>query len=442
MKGKLQMRYVSLIISIVLLGSISLQAQTAYEYAKKGEQAFDQEEFEMAIAYYTLALKQNPEYKEIYILRALARIPIGRYGPAIEDCNAAQLIDPSDARVYSIRGAARAQLDQYLAAFEDLDKAISMNPDQAELFYMRATVRFELRDFRAAIEDFNRAIQIYDSSPYSSETAYGRKEAMKYRQKALDALNSQVKTVSNAAQTHIISVGIATYQDSLFSQLKGPVDQAYQFARICQNAGFVQHKVTILSNEHATRTAILDTIRRQFCDPKMVGPNDLVVFYFSGHGTMVDSKAGICPYDFEESTQLIPDEELIALMQSSPARHKVCFIEACKSKLSMSGIPILTEDEVYAFHQARLQIREGLIYITSSEVEKPSIELPHIGGVFSHYLFRGMRGDADRDQDKRITSRELFDYLTVKITQKTDNQQIPQINTEGYERDIPIFQLK
>ena len=56
-----------------------------------------------------------------------------------------------------------------------------------------------------------------------------------------------------------------------------------------------------------------------------------------------------------------------------------------------------------------------IIVIASTETGENSIESPEKGGVFSHYLLKGLGGVADQDKDKFISTIELFNYIKANV---------------------------
>ena len=43
-------------------------------------------------------------------------------------------------------------------------------------------------------------------------------------------------------------------------------------------------------------------------------------------------------------------------------------------------------------------------------------------GLFSYYLMKGMEGDADSNEDKKITSGELHTYILANVSRMQGNQ--------------------
>jgi uncharacterized caspase-like protein len=52
----------------------------------------------------------------------------------------------------------------------------------------------------------------------------------------------------------------------------------------------------------------------------------------------------------------------------------------------------------------------------NDQMSSSSPELRH--GIFSFYLMKGMEGDADANQDGKITIGEMHDYLTDKVSRQ------------------------
>ena len=46
-------------------------------------------------------------------------------------------------------------------------------------------------------------------------------------------------------------------------------------------------------------------------------------------------------------------------------------------------------------------------------------------GFFTKHLIRGLGGGADSDKDRRITAKELFDYVSKGVKSQTNNRQHP-----------------
>jgi uncharacterized caspase-like protein len=69
---------------------------------------------------------------------------------------------------------------------------------------------------------------------------------------------------------------------------------------------------------------------------------------------------------------------------------------------------------------------KGKIILTASganEVSAESDELQH--GIFTHFLIKGLQGEADSDGDGLITVDEVYTYVSKQVPQATNQEQHP-----------------
>ena len=99
----------------------------------------------------------------------------------------------------------------------------------------------------------------------------------------------------------------------------------------------------------------------------------------------------------------------------------VVVIEACYSGQSGSGDYLLQEISPGAI---RLKVpkfaTEGGVLFNSSSKGQVSYWYPeNQHGLFTYFFLKGLGGDADLDNDKRITVGELGDYLLDNVQEKS-----------------------
>ncbi|MCB9298853.1 MAG: hypothetical protein H6559_37895 [Lewinellaceae bacterium] len=58
-------------------------------------------------------------------------------------------------------------------------------------------------------------------------------------------------------------------------------------------------------------------------------------------------------------------------------------------------------------------------------------------GIFSHFLVRGLKGEANQDGNAIITVKELFDYVHQNVRLYTGNIQTPTL-TGDFDRRMPV----
>lgn len=163
----------------------------------------------------------------------------------------------------------------------------------------------------------------------------------------------------------------------------------------------------VLTNTQATAANILSAMAQLFA---AAGENDIVVFFFSGHGL---------PGYFIAYDQRLSYAEVRKAMASCRARHKMIFADAC-----FSG-KIRTKDRSSQSEEAAKKA-EVMLFLSSRSSET-SIERPRTmtNGIFTTYLQKGLRGRADANRDRTITARELFDYVSRNVQKASANKQHP-----------------
>jgi uncharacterized caspase-like protein len=61
--------------------------------------------------------------------------------------------------------------------------------------------------------------------------------------------------------------------------------------------------------------------------------------------------------------------------------------------------------------------------------------------VFSYYLIRGLKGEADTNHDKTVSVTELFDFVKPNVEKATDYKQQSVIDGD-YDETLPIARVR
>jgi len=187
--------------------------------------------------------------------------------------------------------------------------------------------------------------------------------------------------------------------------------------------------ITLLTNETATKETILDQLQIQF---SKAGPADRILFFFSGHG----GDNYFLPWDASESTaDNVAFEEIKAIFHLSKAGSKFLIADAC-----MSGSIRQKEEKGNSdFTEEMLAQPQEVVVITSSRNEQLSEEmflLQH--GLFTFYLLKGIRGASDKNKDRVITIKELFNYLYINVKVDSKGKQVP-VAWGKFKSDLPVL---
>lgn len=139
-----------------------------------------------------------------------------------------------------------------------------------------------------------------------------------------------------------VIVGVGDYEhfgDEIGGDLPGSVNDARNVREVLQSRwGFRPDHVRMLLDRDATRAGIRAELAERL--PSVVGPSDLVVFYFAGHGSQAwdlngDEEDGLdetlAPYDAQRgSTEAdITDDELGEWLRALPTRNVTVILDNC-----------------------------------------------------------------------------------------------------------------
>ncbi len=242
--------------------------------------------------------------------------------------------------------------------------------------------------------------------------------------------------IAPEAKVWALVVGVASYDH--MPVLRYTDDDAYRFyafLKSLEGGALPDEQVRVLIDEEATRDNILGSLQEIF---GMAGPNDLVIFYFSGHGL----NGSFLPFDFDGFNNKIAHEEIAAIFNKSKAKYKLCLADACHSGGILAMRSGETEPVLTQYYQNLAKSVSGTALIMSSKAEETSLESSGLRqGVFSHFLIRGLKGEADKNQDKAVTVQELYDYIYENVRAYTGNRQSPVIKGT-YDPQMPVSALR
>lgn len=205
------------------------------------------------------------------------------------------------------------------------------------------------------------------------------------------------------ASTFVLSIGVSRYQNS-DNNLSQTTKDAKQFKTVMDNHA---KYITILTSKYANKDNILEKLR-VLCNRAQNG--DKIIFFFSGHGY----PGGIVAHDKRITYQEIND-----ILSKSAASAKICFVDACHAG-SVNDV----QDNSCSY---KAPTTGNIIYMMSSRADEYSTEHPWVGhGFFTQALLKGLRGKADANKDKKITVKELFNYVYNDVQHTTANMDASQ----------------
>lgn len=153
------------VINDVLLKKIKDRAAV---YFFKAVSRSNKGRLDEASSYFSMAIKQNPDFVQAYYERGLVNAYRGEYQLAAGDFTRAIELSRNDAEAYNNRGLVFAKgMKKYDLAIADFGSAIGLNPEFAEAYDNRGIAyRMKDNDKERACSDWKKACELDRCSSY------------------------------------------------------------------------------------------------------------------------------------------------------------------------------------------------------------------------------------------------------------------------------------
>jgi len=133
----------------------------AQDYLQRGIEAYQSDNRDDAIEYYTEVIRLEPTDISVVSLAHYSRgVAYGEKGEidlAIDDYNKTIQLTPDFAEVYNNRGYAYREKDEFERAVEDYNQAIQLKPDSVLFYNNRSIALLHLQEWEKAKSDFTIA---------------------------------------------------------------------------------------------------------------------------------------------------------------------------------------------------------------------------------------------------------------------------------------------
>lgn len=242
-----------------------------------------------------------------------------------------------------------------------------------------------------------------------------------------------------------VIVGVAHYKNPK-SRLNYADDDAYKmygFLKSPSGGALPEDRISILVDEDATGNNIRESLKTF---SKKAGSDDILLFYFSGHG--IPNSLLAEDFDIRDSG-ILSHKFIRKQFENSRAKNVYCIVDACHSgsfslkstlhkNLVLHNTSTKEMESTQPFYDSWKKQKGGIVFILSSKGEETSLEASgKRQGVFTYFLIKGLQGKADYNKDKIVSIPELFDFTRKEVMRYTRNRQTPII-TGVYHHTMPI----
>ncbi len=250
-----------------------------------------------------------------------------------------------------------------------------------------------------------------------------------------DDLNPLGKRVKPNKNSLALIVGVSNYENTKSRALYADNDALVFKDYASEKLGVPENRIKILINDGADEKDILLSVQDWIRRTTKPNKSDIYIF-FAGHGLASDDgkKMYLLPHD--GSPRLLDDtailrDRLFSDLKASNPKSVTVFLDTCYSgvtrneEMLIAGRPIVIKSREQA-------IPDGFTIFSAAsneQISRPLEEAKH--GMFSYFLMKGMEGDADVNNDNKVTVLELHNFVRENVVQQSSGSQTPELQGDG-----------
>lgn len=241
-----------------------------------------------------------------------------------------------------------------------------------------------------------------------------------------------IKPIKSEPEKYALLIGINDYIDTNIPDLAYARNDVILLGEtLIAHLGFPAERVIPLINESATKRNIEEEMNRlaEYADI-----DDLVLIFFSGHGTYGDDLDGdeddgtdeyLLPYDAVHGKlyTAIVDDMFGYWIKRIKSMNVLLLIDSCHSGGAAKGTRGYSMMRTSSKSISRDRVvsdtsRDGIAVITASKADQQAHEYSKLGkghGVFTYFLCKALVGEADHNRDHYCSIEEIYSKVHEDI---------------------------
>ncbi|MGL5785524.1 MAG: tetratricopeptide repeat protein [Bacteroidales bacterium] len=225
-----------------------------------GKNALYFEDYLLSIQYFNQVIKVKPYLAEPYFFRAVAKLELGDFKGAEEDCALSIERNPFITNSYECRGIARLNLGDNKGAVEDFDRGLEYSPENKSMLLNKALAHLEMKNTEAAGADLEKLIKLHPNfyNAYVTRASYSMEvkdtlQAISDLSKAIDIDKNNFYAWANR--------GLIKYEKKDFKGAVADLDEAVKLepdkTALYVNRGIVRYNLNDLRGAMADYDRVL-----------------------------------------------------------------------------------------------------------------------------------------------------------------------------------------
>lgn len=229
-------------------------------------------------------------------------------------------------------------------------------------------------------------------------------------------------------------IGISRYRDEAIPQVRYARRDAEIMASYLESvAGVARSKMKVLLDEGATSSDVEAYVEEWL--PRHVTSETTVFVYYAGHGmpNLSNGKAFLVPYDGHPdfASKLYPLDRLYEKLEQLPSKQVVVMLDSCFSGATGRSVLPSGARPMGLAMESTVNLKKAVVLSAASGTQISSDYDNEGHGLFTYFLLKGLRGEADRDGNGTVQVEELYDFVKNQVTkiasEKLNRDQTPLI---------------
>ncbi len=249
------------------------------------------------------------------------------------------------------------------------------------------------------------------------------------------SLNPMGRKVASNDTAVALIVGVDAYENTPARAIYADSDARVFADYASEKLGVPENRINILVNDGAGEREMLLSVKSWLSRAVKQNQSDVYVF-FAGHGLASDDGEQMYLLPYDGAPELLDDtaiarERLFTDIASANPRSVTVFLDTCYSGITR-GTDMLIASRPIAIKALKQSVPDNFTVMTAAagdQTAKPLEEAKH--GMFSYFLMKGMEGEADANQDSKITAGELHSYVQTNVIQQSSGNQTPELQGDA-----------
>ena len=269
----------------------------------------------------------------------------------------------------------------------------------------------------------------------------------------VDDIPAKIKDFEKKKNVALI-IGISDYREKIIPSVKYAARDAEIMAKYLEKLGGIpRSNIKLLTDDTATKSDI-EAYAEDWL-PRRVNQDSTVFIYYAGHGTpdLRGREAYIVPYEGHPDfpSKLYPLKRMYESLNKLPARDVIVMLDSCFSGAKGRSItregarPITISIENPVLSGGKITVIAGS---TGNQISSDYDKVQH--GLFTYYLLRGIRGEADTNNNSVVELGELYHYVKTNVSEKASLELnrdqtpvlLPSEDSAGDRLEIPMTRTR